>query len=123
MARFDRERFDEIKMSEEIKKDNVLDRDPILKRENKVERPRMWKVIFLNDDFTTIEFVIDMLKKHFHHSEEAANALAAEVHKSGQGVAGIYTHEVAETKCLEVMKEAKTKEFPLQVVMSPIKND
>lgn len=110
-------------MSEENKKDNVLDRAPILKRENKVEKPRMWKVIFLNDDFTTVEFVVDMLKKYFHHSEEAAISLAAEVHKGGSGVAGVYTHEVAETKCNEVMNEAKVKEFPLQVVIAPIKNN
>lgn len=110
-------------MSEENKRDNILDREPILKRENKVDKPRMWKVIFLNDDFTTVEFVVEMLKKYFHHSDEAANALAAEVHKGGSGIAGVYTHEVAETKCVEVMKEAKVKEFPLQVVIAPIKNN
>jgi ATP-dependent Clp protease adaptor protein ClpS len=110
-------------MSEENKRDNVLDREPILKKDIKVEKPRMWKVLFLNDDFTTIQFVVEMLKKHFRHTEESAISIATEIHQKGNGVAGIYTFEVAETKAYEVMSEAKIKEFPLQVVIQPIKNN
>jgi len=103
--------------------DTVLDNSVITKREEKVKKPRMWKVIFLNDDFTTVEFVVDMLKKHFRHSEEGAVMLAQTVHTKGSAVAGVYQFEVSETKAQAVLQEAKAKEFPLQVVLQPEKGE
>jgi ATP-dependent Clp protease adaptor protein ClpS len=111
-------------MSDNIdQRDNVIDRDPISKKEIKIDKPRMWQVLFLNDDFTTVEFVIEMLKKYFHHTEEAAVTIAVEVHQTGKGIAGVYTYEVAETKVYEVMGEAKVREFPLKLVLEPIENN
>ncbi len=112
-------------MSEDKKNDmnvNVLDREPVIKKTEKYKKLRMWKVLFLSDDFTTFEFVVEMLKKHFRHSEESANSLTQEIHSKGTAVAGVYTFEVSETKAYEVMQDAKAKEFPLQVVLQPDKN-
>jgi ATP-dependent Clp protease adaptor protein ClpS len=106
----------------ERRNDEVLEREPITKKNEKLEHPRQYQVIFLNDDWTEISFVVDQLKKHFHHSEEDANAMAQEVHTSGKGIAGCYQRDIAETKAMAVMDEAKAQEFPLQVVIAPDPN-
>lgn len=99
--------------------ENLMEKDPITKKQNKVERPRMWKVIFMNDDFTEVSFVEEMLQKHFRHTYEEASAISHIIHTEGQGVAGTYQKEVAEQKAIDVINEAKAREFPLQVVIAP----
>lgn len=81
----------------------------------KVKRPRRYKVLLHNDDFTTMDFVIHVLVKHFHKSTAAATQVMLQVHHKGVGVAGIYSREVAETKVAEVTEEAQANEMPLQV--------
>jgi len=81
----------------------------------KVKRPRRYKVLLHNDDFTTMEFVIHVLVKHFHKSTAAATQVMLQVHHKGAGVAGVYSREVAETKVAEVTEEARANEMPLQV--------
>jgi ATP-dependent Clp protease adaptor protein ClpS len=87
--------------------------------EKKLAKPRLYKVLLHNDDYTTMEFVVALLMHVFHHSEANAQAIMLHIHKSGIGVAGIYTHEVAETKVAQVMELAKKAEFPLQCTMEP----
>nr|XP_061812027.1 ATP-dependent Clp protease adapter protein ClpS-like [Nerophis lumbriciformis] len=81
----------------------------------KVKRPRRYKVLLHNDDFTTMDFVIHVLVKHFHKSTAAATQVMLQVHHKGAGVAGVYSREVAETKVAEVTEEARANEMPLQV--------
>jgi ATP-dependent Clp protease adaptor protein ClpS len=81
--------------------------------------PRRYKVMFHNDDYTTMEFVVDALMRFFHKSQAEATHIMLTVHKKGNGVAGIYTRDVAETKVEEVMKHARESGMPLLVTAEP----
>src|ERR1700730_13661280 len=72
--------------------------DLLEKDEVKAKRPSMWNIVFYNDDYTSMEFVIFVLTKVFHRSTEDALALTFAVHTQGKGIAGTYTFEVAEQK-------------------------
>src|SRR5690349_9509186 len=89
------------------------------KTERKLARPRLYKVLLHNDDYTTKEFVVAILEQIFHHTEMTANAIMMHIHNNGLGVAGIYTHDVAETKVSEVMQAAEEAEFPLLCTLEP----
>ena len=80
-------------------------------------------MLFHNDDFTTMEFVVAVLQQVFHHSDATAAAIMLNVHRTGIGVAGIYTHEIAETKVAQTMALAEKAEFPLQVTLEPDDDD
>ena len=77
--------------------------------------PKMWKVIFLNDNHTPMEFVIEVLRTIFRHDEAKARELTLEVHESGSAVAGVYTFEIAEHKGTEASRAAQENGFPLQI--------
>ncbi len=85
--------------------------------EIKVNEPRLYKVLLLNDDYSSMDFVIGVLMKIFHHSFEQATQIMINVHEQGKGLCGIYTYEVAETKVAHVRKMAKEAKFPLRAVM------
>lgn len=85
----------------------------------KTKKPRMYKVLLHNDDYTTREFVVDVLRSVFHHSEAAAMRIMLHVHMTGIGVAGVFTREVAETKVAIVERLAREREYPLQMTMEP----
>jgi ATP-dependent Clp protease adaptor protein ClpS len=85
------------------------------KDEVKSKRPSMWNIVFYNDDYTSIDFVVFVLTKIFHRSTEDALALTLAVHTQGKGIAGTYTFEVAEQKQCEVLLMAKIEEHPLRV--------
>jgi ATP-dependent Clp protease adaptor protein ClpS len=89
------------------------------KREERVTRPRMYRVLMHNDDYTTREFVVEVLRTVFHHSEGDAVRIMLHVHYNGLGVAGIFTREVAETKIRVVEELAREREFPLRLSMEP----
>lgn len=80
-----------------------------------IQPPKMWKVIFLNDDHTPMEFVIELLTTIFRHDETTARSLTLEVHETGSAVAGVYTFEIAEHKGIESSKLAQDNGFPLQI--------
>ena len=75
--------------------------------------PSMYKVILNNDDYTPMEFVIDVLQKFFSYDIERATQLMLKVHYQGKAICGVYTAEVAETKVAQVNKYAKENEHPL----------
>ena len=79
--------------------------------------PKKYKVFILNDDYTSMDFVIDILITIFHKSYQEAENIMLEVHKKDKGLCGVYTHEVAETKVMQVHKKAKDNSFPLKAVM------
>ena len=87
--------------------------------EQKLERPRLWRVLLHNDDYTTQDFVVWVLETIFHKPRGEAFAIMMSVHRSGLGVAGVYTHDVAETKLKATRQLAEEHEFPLLVTMEP----
>ena len=87
--------------------------------EPQLQRPRMWRVLLHNDDYTTQDFVVWVLESIFHKSHAEAFAVMLSVHKSGLGVAGVFTREVAETKVNATERLAEEHEFPLLVTMEP----
>src|ERR1700761_5640958 len=90
-----------------------FDTNVLTETEAKLERPPMFKVLLHNDDFTTMEFVIFVLRSVFHKTEADAFYIMLKVHEEGVGVAGIYAYEIASMKAEKVMNLARTSEFPL----------
>ncbi|AJC94340.1 ATP-dependent Clp protease adaptor ClpS [Campylobacter volucris] len=82
--------------------------------QQKLAQPKLFKVLLLNDDITTMEFVVDVLINIFHHDFEKASAIMLEIHHQGSGVCGIYTEEIALSKKQQVDIAAKNNNFPLQ---------
>ncbi|XBS71060.1 ATP-dependent Clp protease adapter ClpS [Acerihabitans sp. KWT182] len=78
-----------------------------------VQPPSMYKVILINDDYTPMEFVIDVLQKFFSYDVERATQLMLTVHYQGKAICGVYTAEVAETKAAHVNRYARENEHPL----------
>jgi ATP-dependent Clp protease adaptor protein ClpS len=89
--------------------------DLLEKDEVKAKRPSMWNIVFYNDDYTSMDFVVYVLTRVFHRSTEDALTLTLAVHTQGKGIAGTYTFEVAEQKQCEVLLMAKIEEHPLRV--------
>jgi len=93
--------------------------DLATEKKRKVEKTRRFKVLFHNDDYTTMEFVVLVLMKFFHKSETEATHIMLSVHHKGYGVAGLYTKDVAETKVAEVHDFAKEYGMPLRLTVEP----
>lgn len=79
--------------------------------------PKKYKVFILNDDYTSMDFVVDILMTVFHKSYQEAESVMLEVHKKDKGLCGVYSHEIAETKVMQVQKRAKDNGFPLKATM------
>lgn len=84
-----------------------------------ITEPRRYKVIFLNDDKTPIEFVIELLMTVFKHTDETAKDITLKVHNEGSAVVGVYTFEIAEQKGVESTHLARQAGFPLQIKIDP----
>jgi len=95
----------------------AVKRDTETKDVTDLEEPRLYKVFLLNDDYTTMDFVVDILCEVFHKSYEEAVQIMLLVHRNGKGLCGIYTYEIAETKIDEVHRRARANDFPLKAVM------
>ncbi len=79
----------------------------------KLQKPKKYKVLLHNDDYTTMEFVIFILESIFHKTMADAQTIMLQVHKNGAGVCGLYTYEIAESKAKKVSMLAKENSFPL----------
>ncbi|KTD82806.1 ATP-dependent Clp protease adapter ClpS [Legionella waltersii] len=84
-----------------------------------VKVPRRYKVVLLNDDYTPMDFVVEVLKQFFHLNEEMAIQVMLQVHFQGKGVCGIFTRDIAETKVAQVNAYARMNEHPLLSSMEP----
>jgi ATP-dependent Clp protease adaptor protein ClpS len=89
------------------------------RQERKVARPTMWRVLLHNDDYTTQEFVVWILETIFRKHQAEAVSIMLSVHRSGLGIAGVYTHDVATTKMRAAREAAEAHEFPLLVTIEP----
>ena len=87
------------------------------KIKQKISEPKRWKVVFLNDDVTPIDFVIGLLVETFKHTQDTAKEITLEIHNNGSGIAGVYSFEIAEAKAVEATQLARANGFPLQIKM------
>ena len=85
----------------------------------RLERPKLYKVLLHNDDYTTMEFVVAVLMQVFHKAVDEAHAIMLHVHFRGLGVAGVYPREVAEAKVEKTIALARAAEYPLLATMEP----
>lgn len=85
----------------------------------KEARPPRFKVVLYNDDYTPMQFVVNLLETVFRKSPVESNALMLQIHRGGSGVAGVFTHEVAETKVSQVHKQAEERGYPLRAGVEP----
>ncbi|WXU00341.1 MAG: ATP-dependent Clp protease adapter protein ClpS [Catillopecten margaritatus gill symbiont] len=83
----------------------------------KLKKPSRFQVLLLNDDYTEMDFVIEVLKQFFGKNEEVAHAIMIKVHIDGEGVCGVYSHDVAQTKVTQVIDFARQNEQPLMCVI------
>jgi ATP-dependent Clp protease adaptor protein ClpS len=87
--------------------------------QRKVQKPPLFKVLLHNDDYTTREFVVEVLRSIFHHSEPEAVRVMLHVHQNGVGIAGVYTYEVAEIKVRTVEAMAQQRQYPFMLTIEP----
>ena len=106
-------------MAPKVSRDLEQDQEVI----TKVKPPSQFKVILLNDDFTTMEFVIYVLQKFFHKTYEDAFQVMTEVHEKGSGLCGIYSYDIARTKADQVQQEAQNKNYPLKCIIEKDSGD
>lgn len=82
-----------------------------------VKKPDMYKVVFINDDYTPFDFVMLMLIKYFGKSKIEAISFAQQVHSKGKGIAGVYTYDIARTKSIQVNAHSLQSEYPLKTTI------
>ena len=87
--------------------------------QRKTQKPRMYRVLLHNDDYTPMDFVVRLLQTVFRKTESDATAIMLHVHNHGVGVAGVYTHEIAETKVAQVHMLARQNDCPLVASIEP----
>src|SRR3954462_14743834 len=87
------------------------------KTRTKTQRPSLYKVLLLNDDYTPMEFVVHVLERFFGKSRDDATRIMLHVHQKGVGVCGVYTFDVAETKVAQVVEFSRQNQHPLQCTM------
>ncbi len=88
----------------------------------KLKKPNQFQVLLLNDDYTTMEFVIEVLVRFFHKSEDEAHRIMLKVHVEGEGVCGTYSHDIAQTKVSQVISFARDNEQPLMCIIRELDN-
>lgn len=94
-----------------------LEESTEVQNQEKIKEPSFYKVLLLNDDYTSMDFVVDILTSVFHKSTEEAVQIMMNVHKNGSGLCGVYTYEIAETKVETVHSLAEENGYPLRSTM------
>jgi ATP-dependent Clp protease adaptor protein ClpS len=106
-------------MPEKAGWDDSPDEQIQLEGQTEVCAPRLYRVVLLNDDYTTMDFVVEILVQVFHKSPAEATKIMLDVHKKGSGVCGVYSYDIAQTKVAQVYRQAKQHSFPLQCSLEP----
>lgn len=101
------------------KPQQTLDAPIVQEVKPKLQKPQLYKVILLNDDYTPMEFVVNILERFFAKNREEATRIMLHVHQKGIGICGVYTREIAETKVQQVLTYAQEHQHPLQCTMEP----
>ena len=99
--------------------DPLIKSKPVEKTREKLKEPENFKVILLNDHYTTMEFVVDILMVIFHKTQEEAEKIMLDVHRKGKGIVGVYSWDIAATKAQQVHIAAKEREYPLRCIVEP----
>ena len=89
------------------------------RQKNNLKEPRLYKVIIHNDDFTTMDFVVEVLKTVFYYSNEKAESLMLQVHNANKAIVGIYIYDIAVSKANKATNLAREKGFPLRLTVEP----
>ena len=100
-------------------KDQYIDDVAVQETRPKLQKPRLYKVILLNDDYTPMEFVVVILERFFTKTREQATRIMLNVHQKGIGICGVYDREIAEMKVQQVISFAQESKHPLQCTMEP----
>ncbi|WP_371379229.1 ATP-dependent Clp protease adapter ClpS [Thalassotalea aquiviva] len=104
------------KVKDAVDSDIQLEQDP----KEKIKRPRMFRVVLLNDDYTPMDFVVEVLTKFFHMDSDKATEVMLTIHYKGKGSCGVFSSEVAETKVDQVSRFARNHQHPLMCTMEPV---
>ncbi len=105
-------------MTERKSSNPIVDRDVAVEEaEPKLKRPSLYRVILINDDYTPMEFVVEVLETVFGMERNRATRVMLEVHTKGKGICGLFTYEIAETKVAQVMGIAQQQQHPLLCTM------
>jgi ATP-dependent Clp protease adaptor protein ClpS len=100
---------------------HLSDDDTVVeKAKPKLKRPKLYKVVLLNDDYTPMEFVVHILKVFFNMDEDKATNIMLQVHHDGKGICGAYSRDIAETKVVQINTYARENEHPLMSVMEEL---
>lgn len=106
-------------MSKKDEFDNDKDGQMLLEKEPKTKKPSLYRVIMLNDDYTPMEFVVEILQIFFGMTGEKATQIMLAVHRTGKGTCGIYARDIAETKSAQVNQYAQENQHPLVSEIEP----
>ena len=108
-------------MSRKAQDDSLGELDTIVEEARpRLKQPPLYKVVMVNDDFTPMEFVVQILRTFFHHAQEKAVQIMLQVHTQGRAVAGIFPAEIAETKVAQVNAYARRHQHPLMTVLEKV---
>ncbi|MBF0589969.1 MAG: ATP-dependent Clp protease adapter ClpS [Magnetococcales bacterium] len=99
--------------------DHTHDSDLATQNRTEIQEPSFYKVMLLNDDFTPMDFVVELLMRHFRKSHEDAMRIMLEVHHDGRGLCGVFPRDLAETKVSQVNQYARDNDHPLKCAMEP----
>ncbi|MEN3336691.1 MAG: ATP-dependent Clp protease adaptor protein ClpS [Acidobacteriota bacterium] len=99
--------------------DRQTEGETLERTRQETKKPELFKVLLLNDDYTTMDFVVEVLESIFNKGPAEAFRIMMAVHTQGKGLCGVYPHEVAETKVETVMERARENGFPLRAAMEP----
>ena len=86
-----------------------------------LQEPPLFRVVYLNDDVTSMEFVVDSLIEYFNYNPDTASVITYDIHEKGSAVVAVLPYEIAEQKGIEVTMEARAKGYPLQIKVEPEK--
>jgi ATP-dependent Clp protease adaptor protein ClpS len=97
----------------------MADTNTISKSKIQLREPPLFKIIYLNDNKTSVDFVVESLIQHFEYTAETAVAITEDIHNSGSAVVAILPYEIAEQKGIEVTLDARSNDYPLQIKLEP----